>query len=1630
MSMKDLLNKMSQLEALPAPKARQVLNESSPAPVATTTSKRSLKDVFRELSESIPAGAKPLPVMDPNNKQAGMGFLTSTNPAVADLLNTFDQKDVQIVQAPGQTQPGQSQPTAAGQPNPNQMQTSNQPNQPVQEDDDLVEYGDPTSYEAGRAADAEENAEAEVFHDFEKGGAEAFVAEKFPEFNQPCDQEEALSTSEVQGELNAYLGAQVAELLDRDYYDLDDEMVKDLLPDVIKIAERNGWTFDSPIKEGAKVDLDEANTGDEAEEKFKKYNAKELDYMLDRAAFKSKPGDARKQMRAGQAKDAAYNLMIRKKYPYVAQPSDENLEEGAKVDRMVKHIEKSEKKSGKSKGEAQDIAWATANKRGMLDNKNKKKVKEGDIAPTSGIDTRGAGLGAGRSMTTLEAKEPQVEVIDNAFNRENYKDLIGKKYPKSKAPAYARIKELSEGKKPDFLDLDKDGNRKEPMKKAAVDKKKKAVKENMNNRIQAARLEGKAHGLKGHAHNGKHYEDMEEGRAYHEGYKEGLDECYGMSPIVGLKREARMPATTRGMAQNSLDTPLDEMIDMDEMFSYKPDNSRPQDVLGRRRPGEIAKSPNDYKAMKKGEPGYYPDQYPLGKPKGVLPEDEMFDEAGSSRGPYRAVPAKGNYMGNRYDVVDAKGKVVMTGQEKTQAEASADFKNNNRPGIGQGFSDFTQEGNAFTGALARTPKGGKFSMGGRSYTDTSNLGEGDFAFEAWDRQLNSLINEGFSVSISKGEPNSPDSVNVNATDAEADMLLSLVKQAGMGIFGGDDGSDYGSPEVGGRSEINSPGGIEVVDDHDGMLGLMKKLSGIEGTNADYEEEDCGCEECGNSPCGCDDEKMSEARCNECGMMESKCGGHDEVLDEVESEDQMEFKVAEANAPDSGAHNSSNDMQGNAAANSALARADAGQDIEDGMQDQAVEEDLEPWMDGSDKPAFLRKQEYEKNMRDEIGPPALRRVKDEPEEKENDVKDKDVKESFVNLYKKLAMLSEEAEQLDELSPELLKRAATASSPDKRKYQAPNDVKFMSGKTYYYRRSGGGKPISIKNPDHAATYLSIDDEVSSDPAQTSLIKVSDIPELAMVIKARDQQYNFNKSKQDKFNQGAEQAMAKRLQAPPPYMSPARQRQYTKTTANPAPGNKEKVDEWANQVGKGPGKGTDASFQQSIDFMVNDISGGLNKRKSTGQATIPVVASQLNRLASRNTTSINENIESHIKSLRGGRNADDGRDHPEIDSHPLYDDLTSIVSKKEDEEDGARYNTLVGEADNIALRIAADTGFSAFSIVRYCSSHKAFNRWFYREKPSAFWSESISEMKRLAGLNEDDDGDGLPGVDAVSIAAKAAAAKGLPAPSAEEIAKKVAEMKQLFDFLDAHGQIAPEFSKTGNSKAGNAEAIDESLGSKIDQAKRNFSKGAKWFGAYLLAGALANLLGFDVPMLYHPWETLFGNPEPGAPGYYGRAFPLLGTQPVFDTYESRDLNEIRRLAGLTEDDDGDGLPGVDAVSIAAQEAAAKGLPAPSAEEIAANVDKFIRAYEILDANGQIAPEFSKTGNSNAEALDESLDKLVRDAKKAFWTAAEFLGKYELLYRHVLNHFGIPHPDLAHIGFELAAMLTPPSVPSFYGE
>jgi hypothetical protein len=58
-------------------------------------------------------------------------------------------------------------------------------------------------------------------------------------------------------------------------------------------------------------------------------------------------------------------------------------------------------------------------------------------------------------------------------------------------------------------------------------------------------------------------------------------------------------------------------------------------------------------------------------------------------------------------------------------------------------------------------------------------------------------------------------------------------------------------------------------------------------------------------------------------------------------------------------------------------------------------------------------------------------------------------------------------------------------------------------------------------------------------------------------------------------------------------------------------EEVNEWENDAGEKARDFDDESFKTDMDFMTKVISGGLNKQKSTGQSTVPVVATQMSRL-----------------------------------------------------------------------------------------------------------------------------------------------------------------------------------------------------------------------------------------------------------------------------------------------------------------------------------------------------------------------------------------------------------------------------------
>jgi hypothetical protein len=337
--------------------------------------------------------------------------------------------------------------------------------------------------------------------------------------------------------------------------------------------------------------------------------------------------------------------------------------------------------------------------------------------------------------------------------------------------------------------------------------KKKKVKEGMDHRLKAARHMGKAHALTKEGYNCR-YDDMEESRHYHEGYKEGLDECYGQMPVQGLVvGETGMPAATvPGMASQAMREP----------------------------------------AM----------------------EDDMYEMD------------KTSYM-------------------KQQA--------------------------------IKTP-GDTFKAFGQTFKDKEVV-ESPFAFEALEQQLNALLEskeevaEGMTVSISKGQQGSPDSVSVSAQDAEADQLLGLIKSAGLGLFGGDEQNGYGAPQ----GDALQHGGLDVVGDHDGMMALIKKVGGG-NTGSEEGSEDYADEE------GHGDEHGHEGPCESCGgMMEAghSCDEGQEVIDEVESEDQMEYEVAEEIDPNNS--DEANEVNSDAVRDAALATAASTNEEEQVDEDEAEAE---------------------------------------------------------------------------------------------------------------------------------------------------------------------------------------------------------------------------------------------------------------------------------------------------------------------------------------------------------------------------------------------------------------------------------------------------------------------------------------------------------------------------------------------------------------------------------------------------------------------------------------------------------------------------------------------------------------------
>ena len=485
------------------------------------------------------------------------------------------------------------------------------------------------------------------------------------------------------------------------------------------------------------------------------------------------------------------------------------------------------------------------------------KSRQQAIAEESTVTRDNRAEKAGRKVTKdIEYDEKVKDNIhgkkrgseDNKAERAGRKVTKDIEYDEKKLPSMAHIKKMCKDGKTvaQICKMHPNCNQTE-LKKMITDCKKKMIKEGMDHMLHAARLEGKSHALRKMPYNCTH-DDMEEARHYHEGYKEGLDECHDMVPIRGFV----------GEESNDI---------VDSMASYGARGlEEGLDPIQRARLDQLI------------------DQFHAAtEPGGAWDFDEMDDEeviaqirqefgdkiadqvaSGSHKMHYgRHRMQRPDQLGRKVPARITKGGKMFRQDIDTRKR---DIKQ--RFGLEEDDLDEVSRGE-YMKQKARTTPGDTFKAFGQTFHDSDVLDE--FAFESLDKQLNELLNEGISVSISQGQHGAPNSVNVNATDAEADTLLDLVKQAGLGIFGGSD------EQPAAKDSSDNYGKLDVADDHDAIISLIRKMTGGAHDHEEHEEE----------------EHHHEGMCNECGSyMEEGHSCGQEMVGETETADQRLYQVAE------------------------------------------------------------------------------------------------------------------------------------------------------------------------------------------------------------------------------------------------------------------------------------------------------------------------------------------------------------------------------------------------------------------------------------------------------------------------------------------------------------------------------------------------------------------------------------------------------------------------------------------------------------------------------------------------------------------------------------------------------------------
>jgi hypothetical protein len=671
--------------------------------------KKSLKDWFEQvdkgmIAEGIPPGMKPMAILDPANKQAGAGVLSSSDPTIQKMLGSLDPKDVKVVMTTqaGSTAPGANKPTTGTTTNqPAQSgTTTNQPTQPAQ-----------SGLSTG-------------------GGATTVKEEDIMEKAPP--------------------GMEDVVLKLKKQYPGDESRA-------FKIA----WSIYN--KKHGKNLKESANIIDLATAKNERKNGKLIDTVTGKSL---KIGDTVEGFRG------KYTITGWTKPPHPGSTGRVHTDKGSFYPSVIAAVIKSDVEEAATPMDAAKKA-----EQRLINLYH--RVKKGENVPFKNI------MNARKAVIMTNQNSEVPSYIEDILIKEAEIPHAGPDYGAG----------LGAGRNPNVLET-------------------KKVNEAMNT-LEAAYHEGKSHGLSKHSYACRYDEGTEEHRRYHDGYKEGLDECYGLQPNQGLVDESEMQDMEEGKFKEMSIVSLDgRNVDTN---SLQVDGVHSWDAP------DFADAYFSYGEFEDGTP---------------LSDDEL-DELGLEN------PELLNQLAHENHV---------------------------------------EEGNAFTGKLATTPKGGKFSLGGKTFTDTSSYSSelDEYAFESLDKKLNALLNEGLSVNMSQGlggpTGQGEDTVSVTATGDDSAKLLDFIKQVGLGGLGGGDDAQEVHGEEPALAVISSDYGAPKFSGHDGMKDLMAKITGN-----DYEEEGDG------------EESEEGSSCDECGMSEG-CGC-EEATNETETPDQATDAMAEDSGED-------------------------------------------------------------------------------------------------------------------------------------------------------------------------------------------------------------------------------------------------------------------------------------------------------------------------------------------------------------------------------------------------------------------------------------------------------------------------------------------------------------------------------------------------------------------------------------------------------------------------------------------------------------------------------------------------------------------------------------------------------------